>query len=154
MRNATLPDANTPAAARPLGPPVHAVLSAVAFACFAGALVTDIIYSRSPDMQWANFSAWLLFVGLVLGMLAAVAGIISRRSNRSARDDAPAWPHSIGYTAVLLLALLNNFVHSRDAWTSVVPTGLILSALTVLAILATALLDRMVLHRIPVRETR
>lgn len=149
-----MPDATIPAAARPFGPPVHAILSTVAFACFMGALVTDIVYSRSPDMQWANFSAWLLFVGLVLGLLAAVAGAVSGFRNRGACDGAPAWPHSIGYAVVLVLALFNNLVHSRDAWTSVVPTGLILSALTVLAILVTALLDRMALNREPVGEVR
>jgi len=37
-----------------------------------------------------------------------------------------------------VLALFNNFVHSRDAWTSVMPMGLALSAMTVLAMLITA----------------
>ena len=37
----------------------------------------------------------------------------------------------IGNVVALVLAIVNMFVHSRDAWTSVVPTGLILSAATV-----------------------
>ena len=37
----------------------------------------------------------------------------------------------------LVLAIVNAFVHSRDAYTSVVPTGLILSALVVLILLVT-----------------
>ena len=37
----------------------------------------------------------------------------------------------------LILAIINAFVHSRDAYTSVVPTGLILSALVVLILLVT-----------------
>jgi uncharacterized membrane protein len=37
-----------------------------------------------------------------------------------------------------VIALFNNFVHSRDAWTSVVPVGLELSALTVFVMLVTA----------------
>ena len=49
-------------------------------------------------------------------------------------------PLAIGSAVVLALALLNNLVHTRDAWTSVVPTGLALSALTVLAIIITAVL--------------
>jgi len=43
----------------------------------------------------------------------------------------------IGNVVVLVLALFNSFVHSRDAWTSVVPSGLILSALTVIVLLFT-----------------
>ncbi len=43
----------------------------------------------------------------------------------------------IGNLIVLVLALFDEFVHSRDAWTSVVPTGLILSALIVIVMLVT-----------------
>lgn len=118
--------------------PIHAMLGQFPFVCFIGALVTDIVYSRSPDIQWANFSAWLLFFGLAFGVLAAIAGIVDFARHRNVREQAPAWPHSIGNAVVLLLALWNNFVHSRDAWTSVVPTGLILSALTVIVMLVTA----------------
>jgi uncharacterized membrane protein len=38
-----------------------------------------------------------------------------------------------------MLSLVNAFVHSRDAWTSVVPQGILLSALsTVLLLIAGA----------------
>ena len=39
--------------------------------------------------------------------------------------------------SLLVLSIINVFVHSRDAYTSVVPTGLILSALVVLILLVT-----------------
>ena len=41
----------------------------------------------------------------------------------------------VGNVIALVLSIFNAFIHSRDAYTSVVPTGLILSALVV-AILA------------------
>jgi uncharacterized membrane protein len=45
----------------------------------------------------------------------------------------------IAVAAAGLLSLLNAFVHSRDAWTSVVPQGISLSALsTVLLLIAAA----------------
>lgn len=122
--------------------PIHALLVPVPILCFTGALITDIVYSRSPDMQWANFSAWLLFVGIVFAVLAAVAGAIDFTGHRRIRRQAVAWPHVIGNVLVLVLAIFNNFVHSRDAWTSVVPTGLILSALTVLTMVVTVILGR------------
>jgi len=37
----------------------------------------------------------------------------------------------------LILSLFNVFIHSRDGYTSVVPTGLILSTLVVLILLVT-----------------
>ena len=67
-------------------------------------------------MQWANFSAWLVTIGVIIGWLAAIAGLIDFLGNRSVRALPPAWPHVIGNIAVLVLATLNMFVHSRDAW--------------------------------------
>ena len=126
--------------------PVHALLAPIPVICFTGALMTDIVYSRSANMQWANFSAWLLFVGIVFGVLAAIAGMVDFGAHRRIRRQGPAWPHAVGNLIVLLLALFNNFVHSRDAWTSVVPTGLILSALTVLAMIVTVVLGRSITY--------
>ena len=44
----------------------------------------------------------------------------------------------IGSLLVLIFALFDNLVHTRDAWTSVVPAGLALSAVTVVFMLITA----------------
>ncbi|WP_246788440.1 DUF2231 domain-containing protein [Bradyrhizobium sp. CCBAU 53421] len=117
--------------------PIHPMLVPFPIACFVGALVTDIAYWQTAEMQWANFSAWLLFAGLIMGGLAAIAGLIDFLSNRLIRRLTYAWFHMVGNVVVMLLALFNAFVHSRDAWTSVVPTGLVLSALTVLVMLFT-----------------
>jgi uncharacterized membrane protein len=59
----------------------------------------------------------------------------------------PAWWHAIGNAVVLVLATVNMFVHSRDAWTSVVPWGLILSGLTVLILLFTGWLGWSMVYR-------
>ena len=106
-------------------------------ACFVGTLITDLAYWRTADMMWADFSAWLLFAGLFMGALAAIAGLIDFFGNRMVRAQRPAWLHLIGNVLVIVLSLVNAFVHSRDAWTSVVPTGLILSAVVVLLLLFT-----------------
>lgn len=132
------------------GPPIHAVLAGFSRVCLVAALVTDIVYSRTAEMMWTNFSAWLLAFGLLFGVLAAVFGMIAHWLDRTPRTGAVAWPHVVLSAVVLLLALFNNFVHSRDAWTSVVPTGLILSALTVLALLVNGWLGAAMAHRRPV----
>jgi uncharacterized membrane protein len=46
------------------------------------------------------------------------------------------------------------FVHSRDAWTSVVPTGLILSAATVVILMITAWLGGSLVYRYGVGVAR
>lgn len=115
--------------------------------CFVGALCTDIAYARSENLLWANFSAWLLLAGLVTGVLAAIAGLVDFLFNPRIRALRPAWLHLIGNVGVMLLALFNNLVHTRDGWTAVVPTGLTLSALTVALMLVTGWLGGHLVYR-------
>jgi uncharacterized membrane protein len=129
------------------GHPIHPMLVPFPIACFLGALITDVAYWRSAQMMWADFSAWLLAIGLVMGGLAALAGLIDFLGNRLIRTQTPAWPHMIGNIIVLLLALLNSFVHTRDAWTSVVPLGLTLSLITVLILPVTGWLGWAMVYR-------
>ncbi|NTH49334.1 DUF2231 domain-containing protein [Agrobacterium rhizogenes] len=126
---------------------VHPMLVPFPIVCFVGTLLTDVTYWRTEEMMWANFSAWLLAAGLLLGVLAAIAGLIDFLSNRLVRAQWPAWPHVIGNALVLILSFFNALVHSRDAWTSVVPTGLILSAVVVVIILFTAWMGWSLVYR-------
>jgi uncharacterized membrane protein len=127
--------------------PVHAMLIPFPIACFVGTFLTDLVYWRTAEMMWANFSAWLVTVGVIMGWLAAIAGLIDFLGNRLIRMQPPAWPHVIGNAIVLVLATVNMFVHSRDAWTSVVPWGLILSGLVVLILLFTTWMGWSMVYR-------
>jgi uncharacterized membrane protein len=133
--------------ARVAGHPIHPMLVPFPIVCFVGAFVTDIAYWRTAEMMWADFSAWLLLVGLILGMLAAIAGLIDFLGNRMIRAQAPAWPHMLGNALVLVIALFNTMIHTRDAWSSVVPIGLILSLLTVLILPVTGWLGWSMVYR-------
>ena len=55
--------------------PVHAALVPFPGVCFTLALLTDIAFWQSANIMWQNFSAWLLFAGLVFGGLAVLAWI-------------------------------------------------------------------------------
>ncbi|KJC51170.1 membrane protein [Bradyrhizobium sp. LTSP885] len=138
---------NPESTARVARHPIHVMLVPFPIVCFVGTLLTDIAYWRTAQMMWADFSAWLLFAGLVMGGLAAIAGLIDFFGSRRIRTLAPAWYHMAGNVVVMLLALLNAFVHSRDVWTSVVPTGLVLSALTVIVMLVTGWLGGELVYR-------
>lgn len=113
------------------GHPIHPMLIPVPITCFVGTLLTDIVYWRTADMQWANFSIWLLTIGLLVSALVALTGIIDFFGDRRIRRIGASWIHGIVNGTALLLSIVNAFVHSRDAYTSVVPTGLILSAIVV-----------------------
>lgn len=127
--------------------PIHPMLIPIPIVCFIGALVTDIAYAITAEMMWSDFSSWLLAVGLIGGVLAAIAGLIDFLGNRLIRREAPAWPHLIGNLVVLVLAFFNNLIHTRDAYTSVMPAGLILSIITVLVLPVTVWFGREMVYR-------
>jgi uncharacterized membrane protein len=138
---------NAPSTAAIAGHPLHATLVPFPIVCFTLALATDVLYWRTADMMWQNFSAWLLLAGLVVGCFAALFGLIDLLFRRSVRRSSLGWVHGIGNLVVLVLAFFNNLVHSADAWTAVVPWGLVLSAATVLAMIVTVWLGRTMVFR-------
>ena len=137
------------------GIPIHAMLVPFPIVCFIGALLTDIAYAQSAQMQWTNFSAWLLAFGTLFAGIAALFGLIDFFFG--SRGDRPTigWIHLVGNVVLFVVALFNDFVHTRDAWTSVVPTGLILSAISVLILIVTGHLGhRLSFHHVPRRDPR
>jgi uncharacterized membrane protein len=119
------------------GCPIHAMLVPVPIVCFVGTLITDIVYWQTAMMLWADMSAWLLALGLIVSLFAAVAGLIDFFRDQRIRELRCAWIHGLGNATALILSIFNACIHTRDAYTSVVPTGLILSALVVVILLVT-----------------
>jgi uncharacterized membrane protein len=130
-------DRNPRSTAQIAGHPFHPMLVPIPIACFVGTLCTDIAYWCTANMTWAVMSAWLLTVGLIVAVFAVIAGFIDFLGDRRIRDLRAVWIHAIGNAIALVLSIFNVFVHSRDGYTSVVPTGLILSVLVVLILLVT-----------------
>jgi uncharacterized membrane protein len=131
-----LGDTDSRSIAEPPGRPIHRMLVSFSAAYFAAALITDFVYWQIPDVLWERFSIWLIVAGLVMAGLATIAYAIDLVGKR--QIDRPAWPRVIGYALAVLLALINAFVHSRDAYTAVVPTGLMLSGLVIIVLLLTS----------------
>ncbi len=115
--------------------PLYLLLAALAVSCFLGALATDLAYWRTADIIWADFSDWLLTVGVIVGYITLIVAIIESIFSRYRRPTAA---YAIGMIVALVLATLDMLVHTRDAWTSVVPWGLILSVAVVVVILLTS----------------
>ena len=99
------------------------------------AFATDLMYCKTSIWQWSNFSAWLITAGLILALLAMIVLVIDFRIGRVNR----LYPAGFCLVAAAaLLSLLNVFVHSRDAWTSVAPEGIGLSAVVTILLLVAA----------------
>jgi uncharacterized membrane protein len=127
--------------------PLHVMLVPFPVVCFVATLVTDIVYWRTAAMMWANMSAWLLVIGLIISIFAVVAGLIDFLSNPRIRAIRASWIHAVGNAVALILSIVNTLVHTRDAYTSVVPSGLILSSLVVAILLVTGWNGWSLVHR-------
>lgn len=106
-------------------PPFHPFFVGLGGALLITALFTDLMYSSNSLMQWANFSNWLITGGLFLARIAVIVLIVDFAVGRG---GPIRWLDFAVVGIAAILSLVNVFVHTRDAWTSVVPTGVSLSA--------------------------
>ena len=120
---------STPRAFRCTPSPLHATLLAGTVPLFLGALLSDIAYSNSFQIQWSNFAAWLIAGGLVfcgLALLFALVNLIKAH---------PKSGRPLIYFLLLLctwvLGLVNAFEHAKDAMATM-PYGLVLSVIVTL----------------------
>jgi uncharacterized membrane protein len=134
--------------------PLHPAVMWVPITCLVGTLLTDIAYAETAEMQWANFSAWLITAGTILGWLSCIAGIVDLVGRRYATAPVPGWAYAVGIVIVMILATFNMLIHTRDAWTSVVPWGLTLSIVTVVLLVITTTIGWLALYRRSVEVTR
>ncbi|MGE0213867.1 MAG: DUF2231 domain-containing protein [Parvibaculaceae bacterium] len=103
--------------------------------CFIGTLLTDIAYWRTAEMQWTNFSAWLLAAGMLVSVLAVIAALVDLARKDLVPWRKPEWAYLVPLLVAMAISFVNSLIHTRDAWTSVVPTGLWLSAACVVVLI-------------------
>jgi uncharacterized membrane protein len=94
------------------------------------------MYSGNALMQWANFSAWLITGGLAMALIAAIILLVEVWLGRA---GPIRWVDFSLLGVAAILSIVNAFVHTRDAWTSVVPTGIILSAIVAILLVIAGL---------------
>ena len=120
-----------------MGVPIFTMFAPFPISCFTSALLTDITYYNSANIQWANFSAWALALGeFFLGLLILITFIDIFVASRQHRQLA--WFQLALYILVFAVVMVNNFVHARDGWSAVVPQGLALSTISVVIMIIAA----------------
>lgn len=125
-------------AAGPLRPlhPLHAILLAFPFPLFLGALLSDLAYRATFQLQWANFASWLIAGGLLVGAFALAWALVDLLRRGPARKGRPTL-YFVLLLAMWVLGFVNALVHAKDAWATM-PEGLYLSAIATLLALGAA----------------
>ena len=127
-------DRHTTAHARPIHP-LHAILLAFPLPLFLGALLSDLAYDASYQVQWTNFASWLITGALLMGGLALLWALVEWAFSGSART-ARHGVHAIALLVMCGVGFINALVHAKDAWAAM-PAGLWLSlASALLALVA------------------
>jgi len=112
---------------------VFNVLDPIPFGFFVATLVFDIIYANTANVLWVKSASWLVSMGLVFAIIPQLINLgrvwFGKHRVRSTGMVVNFWLNVVGIVA----ALVNAFVHSRDAY-AVIPTAVWLSVATVLAL--------------------
>ena len=110
--------------------PLHPVLVNFPIAFLSAGFLTDVAFWRTGEFFWARASLWLLGVGLLLGVVAAVVGLIDFFGIERVRQLSAGLTHLLLTVIALALAMLNVMLRLSSTQGYIVFFGLILSALT------------------------
>lgn len=104
---------------------LHALLLSLPTTLFPAALLSDYAYSTSQQIQWSNFSSWMIAGGLVGGGFALLWAAIDLLRDPIARRGRLR-TYAIVLSAMWIMGFVNALVHAKDAW-AIMPEALYLS---------------------------
>ncbi|CAD6558448.1 DUF2231 domain-containing protein [Paraburkholderia sabiae] len=106
------------------------LLNPIPFGLFVGTLVFDITYAITGNVFWGKGAAWLVSTGLVFAIIPRLINLchvwLPSRWPSTRIEKLDFWLNLLGIAA----AIVNAFVHSRDAY-AMVPMNVVLSVITV-----------------------
>lgn len=108
---------------------LHSILLAFPLVLFTSAVLSDIAYLTTAEIQWSNFSAWLITGGLFMGAFVLLCAAIGFFANQAQASRGPRLNYLLLLTAMWVIGFINALLHSRDAGYSVTPTALALSVI-------------------------
>ncbi|MBK4784623.1 MAG: hypothetical protein FT714_10250 [Pantoea sp. Pent] len=112
-----------------VGVTLFTLLEPLPLGFFFAAWLFDIIYLQTFIVMWTKAASWLIAIGLVLAIVPRLISLIHLFRGAPAAEKTHFW--------LSLLAIVNAFIHSRDAY-AVVPMGVTLSTLVVVVVLLIA----------------
>jgi uncharacterized membrane protein len=114
------------------GHPIHPMLVQFPIVCFILTLVLDVLYTRG-NTDVAEWSNWLLIIGLVMGALAAVAGLTDFLGDKRIQG-ADAVKHMLANVTAVVLEVVNLVLRLNNP-DFIGSTGVYISLVVVLILL-------------------
>jgi uncharacterized membrane protein len=94
-----------------------------------------LAFWKTSNDFWSSASLWLLGIGLIMAALAAVMGLIDVLGDAQIRRNlSDAWLHAGGDVLAVLIELYNWYSRYDHGNAAILPTGLILSLSSDLAV--------------------
>lgn len=145
------------AVAGPYGHPVHPMIVPVAIGAWVCAVAFDIASKAVEGQAYARPAKWLVAIGIVAAVVAAVFGLIDyRRIAKGTRAHKVATTHLLVMDVVLILFVVSFFVRHADDGDLVdgTPTlALVLSVVALVGLLIGGWLGGELAYRFGVRVT-
>jgi uncharacterized membrane protein len=116
-------------------------------AFFTATLVCDLVYRHTGELFWFTATQYLLSAGIIMALVAAVAGFIDFLGDARIRALTVAWAHMLGNLLLVVIQALNGYRRHDLGAQAVVSTGLTLSLLAVLVMLVTGWLGWEMVYR-------
>jgi len=114
------------------GHPIHPMLVQFPIVCFILTFVCDLLYVRGHS-ELATASTWLLIIGLVMGALAAVAGLTDFLGDKRIQGS-DAIKHALANVTAVVLEVVNLVLRLKNP-DSIGSTGVYISGVVVLILL-------------------
>ena len=109
------------------GQPIHPMLIPFPIAFFVAVFVLDVAFWRTHNDYWPGVAFWLLGAGIVMALLAAVAGLIDFAGERRIRNLRAVYWHAGGNVLVVLLQIWSWWSRFCEGPAAVLPKGLAIS---------------------------
>lgn len=113
---------------------LYELLNPVPLGFFVAAWIFDILYMKTYQIMWTDAASWLIAIGLVIAIIPRLINLVQVWFTQRQFATAAVKTHFWLYLLAIIVAIVNAFVHSRDAY-AVVPLGVILSTVVVVLLL-------------------
>lgn len=122
------------------GHPLHPMLVHFPIAYLIGALGSDAAFWLTGDPFWARVSVWIIGIGLLIGILAALVGMLDFLVVSEIRRHVTSWTHFLAAVMMLSLMAANWWPRVADPVEALLPWGIFLSLVSAVSLSVAGLL--------------